>query len=152
MTRQDARVLPRERRAQTARIHARIRELAPLLPTLVRSVRQHYDAATELLRLARASAPGQQFEVNGRTYSRPRTGYGSSSRPRLQGDDGAIMHPESAEHEAFWSWAMIEVLRHTGIRIEELLELTHHSIQPYRQPNGTIVPAAGSPTSTDHTC
>ncbi|WP_435593860.1 tyrosine-type recombinase/integrase [Nocardia sp. bgisy118] len=150
VTRQDARVLPRERRSETARIHARIRELSPLLPTLVRSVRQHYDTAVQCLQLARTTAPGKQFAINGRIYIRPRTSYGSSSRPRLQTDDGSIMHPESVEHDAFWSWAMIEVLRHTGIRIEELLELTHHSIQPYRQPNGTIVPLLQiAPSKTD---
>ncbi|MFI6998304.1 tyrosine-type recombinase/integrase [Nocardia sp. NPDC050175] len=150
VTRQDVRVIPRERRSETARIHARIRELAPLLPTLVRGVRQHYDTATELLRLARASTPGQQFQLDGRTYTRPTSAYGTSIRPRIRTGDGAIMHPESAEHDAFWSWAMIEVLRHTGIRIEELLELTHHSIQPYRQPNGTIVPLLQiAPSKTD---
>lgn len=29
-----------------------------------------------------------------------------------------------AEHRGFWTWAMVEVLRRTGIRIEELTELT----------------------------
>ncbi|WSG60044.1 hypothetical protein OHB12_00430 [Nocardia sp. NBC_01730] len=84
------------------------------------------------------------------TYTRPSTAYGSSSRPRLQTDNGATIYPESAEHDAFWSWATVEVLRHTGIRIEELLELPHHSIQPYRQPNGTIVPLLQiAPSKTD---
>ena len=27
------------------------------------------------------------------------------------------------EHRGFWTWAMVEVLRHTGIRIEELGKL-----------------------------
>lgn len=31
------------------------------------------------------------------------------------------------EHRAFGTWAAIEVLRHTGIRVEELAELSHHS-------------------------
>ncbi|WP_344854095.1 hypothetical protein [Amycolatopsis ultiminotia] len=38
------------------------------------------------------------------------------------------------EHEAFWTWAAVEVLRHTGIRIEELTELTHHSFVQYKLP------------------
>jgi hypothetical protein len=32
-----------------------------------------------------------------------------------------------AESDGFWAWAVIETLRHTGIRIEELLELTQLS-------------------------
>ncbi|MGW4895842.1 tyrosine-type recombinase/integrase [Kitasatospora sp. NPDC004240] len=39
------------------------------------------------------------------------------------------------------SWAIVEVLRHTGMRIEEALELTHHSFVAYRLPTtGEIVP------------
>ena len=38
------------------------------------------------------------------------------------------------EHRGFWTWAMIEVLRYTGIRIEELTELSHHSLIQYRRP------------------
>ncbi|WP_228447382.1 hypothetical protein [Streptomyces paludis] len=32
------------------------------------------------------------------------------------------------DERAFWTWAVVEVLRATGIRIEELLELSHHSL------------------------
>ena len=45
------------------------------------------------------------------------------------------------ESEAFWAWAFVEVLRHTGIRFEELRELSHHSITQYRLPStGELVP------------
>ncbi|MFD7539228.1 hypothetical protein [Streptomyces sp. NPDC059819] len=45
------------------------------------------------------------------------------------------------ETEAFRAFAAIEVLRLTGIRNEELLELTHHSITEYRLPStGEVVP------------
>lgn len=41
----------------------------------------------------------------------------------------------------FWAFATIEVLRLTGIRGEELLELSHHSITEYRLPStGELVP------------
>ena len=33
----------------------------------------------------------------------------------------------------------MEVLRHSGIRIEELLELTHLSIRQYQRPNGEVI-------------
>jgi integrase len=46
-----------------------------------------------------------------------------------------------AEHRAFWTWATVEVLRHTGIRVEELTELNHHSFVQYRLPTtGELVP------------
>ena len=45
----------------------------------------------------------------------------------------------------------VEVLRHTGIRIEELLELSHHSLIQYRLPTtGEIVPLLQiAPSKTD---
>ena len=55
------------------------------------------------------------------------------------------------EDEAFWAFATIEVLRLTGIRCEELLELTHHSITEYRLPStGELVPLLQiAPSKTD---
>jgi hypothetical protein len=55
------------------------------------------------------------------------------------------------DHKAFWAWAAIEVLRHTGIRIEELCELSHHSLIQYRLPTtGELVPLLQiAPSKTD---
>lgn len=45
------------------------------------------------------------------------------------------------EEDAFWAWAVIETLRHTGVRVEELLELTHLALVSYRLPDsGEVVP------------
>ncbi|GHJ29481.1 hypothetical protein TPA0910_39140 [Streptomyces hygroscopicus subsp. sporocinereus] len=45
------------------------------------------------------------------------------------------------EDEAFWSWAVIETLRHTGIRREELLEITHLALVSCRMADsGELVP------------
>ena len=45
------------------------------------------------------------------------------------------------EDHAFWAWAIVEVLRATGVRVEELLELSHHSLVQYRLPTtGELVP------------
>ncbi|MEU9147977.1 hypothetical protein [Streptomyces sp. NPDC048349] len=45
------------------------------------------------------------------------------------------------EDEAFWAWAIIETLRHTGVRLEELLEITHLALVAYRLPDtGEIAP------------
>ena len=55
------------------------------------------------------------------------------------------------EHRAFWAWAAVEVLRHTGIRIEELTELSHHSLIQYRLPaTGELIPLLQiAPSKTD---
>ena len=46
---------------------------------------------------------------------------------------------------------MVEVLRHTGIRIEELTELSHHSLIQYRLPTtGELIPLLQiAPSKTD---
>ena len=51
----------------------------------------------------------------------------------------------------FWAWASVEVLRLTGIRIEELTELTHPSLVQYRVPaTGELVPLLHiAPSKTD---
>jgi hypothetical protein len=44
-------------------------------------------------------------------------------------DGGPVIDVEAAEARAFWTWAVIEVLRLTCIRHEELLELSHLSVR-----------------------
>ena len=55
------------------------------------------------------------------------------------------------EHKAFWTWAAVQVLRHTGIRIEELTELSHHSFIQYKlQATGELIPLLQiAPSKTD---
>ena len=55
------------------------------------------------------------------------------------------------EDNAFWAWAAIKVLTHTGIRLEELIELSHHSLVQYRLPaSGELVPLLSiAPSKTD---
>jgi site-specific recombinase XerD len=54
---------------------------------------------------------------------------------------GEVIDVGRAEHEAFWSWAVIETLRHTGVRVEELLEMTHLGLVSYKLPKtGEVVP------------
>ena len=59
-----------------------------------------------------------------------------------------LTHEDEA---AFWSWATVEILRATGIRIEEMLELAHHSFIAYALPTtGEIVPMLQvAPSKTD---
>ena len=55
------------------------------------------------------------------------------------------------EHRAFWAWATVELLRHTGTRIEEMLETSHHSIVQYQLPEtGEVTPLLHiAPSKTD---
>jgi integrase len=55
--------------------------------------------------------------------------------------NGALTDVISEKDDAFWARAVIEALRHTGVRIEELLELTHLALISYRLPDtGEVVP------------
>ncbi|MFF2964007.1 hypothetical protein ACFVT1_35080 [Streptomyces sp. NPDC057963] len=64
---------------------------------------------------------------------------------------GRRHHFALAEHRAFWGWATIEFLRHTGVRIEEMLESSHHSITQYTLPStGELIPLLQiAPSKTD---
>ncbi|MCX5338634.1 site-specific integrase [Streptomyces atratus] len=54
------------------------------------------------------------------------------------------------EEKAFWACAEIEVLRLTGVRNEELLELTHNITQYRLQSTGEVVPLLQiAPSKTD---
>lgn len=55
---------------------------------------------------------------------------------QLQGDD--LLHYADV---VFCAWAVVDTLRHTGIRIEELLELTQLSLRhSTAESTGTLVP------------
>ena len=97
-----------------------------------------------------STQPGDLFTVAGQQFQRCRPG--PSGRVYVTevatGKRRNLTHEEEA---AFWSWATVEVLRHTGIRIEEMLELTHHSFVAYTLPTtGEVVPMLQvAPSKTD---
>ena len=109
---------------------------------LVRSVDQRRKAAAELLAAARAIPPGQAFTAAGQTLIRARTHRSAATKVWAEDpvtDDRRDLVRE--EDHAFWAWAAVEVLRATGIRVEELTELSHHSLVQYRLPTtGELVP------------
>jgi integrase len=139
-------------RRRKARMDARTRDRLPVLPILTRAALQWRDDAGAVLAAARDAEPGQQFTAAGQTLAR-------SVRPH--GAPGNIWAHDPAtskqrflnleEDHAFWAWAIIEVLRLTGIRVEELTELSHHSLVQYRLPDtGELVPLLQiAPSKTD---
>ncbi len=139
-------------RRRKARMDARTRERLPVLPVLARAAAQWRHDAAALLTAARPAQPGQEFTAAGQTLVRsirPHAAPGSIWARDPAG--GKQRHLNLEEDHAFWAWAIIEVLRHTGIRAEELLELSHHSLIQYRLPGtGELVPLLQiAPSKTD---
>jgi integrase len=115
---------------------------------LVATVERRRVDAAELLAAARAVEPGQRFTVNGHQFTR----LGAWSGKLMVTDPAGCRRDLRREEEyAFWAWAAVNVLRLTGIRIEELMEITHHSLIQYRLPTtGEIVPLLQiAPSKTD---
>jgi integrase len=142
----------KQRRRHKAAMDQRTRDQIPVLPRLVAAVDQRHAATSALLAAARDAAPGAVFTAAGRTLRlqvRPSAGSG-----KVWAEDPDTGHRHDLtrqEDDAFWAWAIVEVLRSTGVRVEELLELTHHAIVQYRLPStGELVPLLQiAPSKTD---
>ncbi len=127
-------------RHRKARMDARTRERLPVLPVLVNTVDERRRHSSALLEAARRARPGEAFTAAGQTLTRPVT---KSARKTRADDPGAGKRRdlELEDDHAFWAWAAVEVFRLTGCRIEEVLEISHHSLIQYRLPStGEIVP------------
>ncbi|MEW2401992.1 site-specific integrase [Streptomyces sp. NPDC046862] len=147
-------ILPRDlkgfgkrRREVNRRMADRTRIRQPLLPVLVRHVEDRHEHLADLLETARPIPLGESFEHRGRRYTRTNS---RDDRRRAKilaeptvritdHDTGEVIHVTMAEESAFWEWAAVEILRHSGIRVEELVELTHLSIRQYERPNGEVI-------------
>jgi hypothetical protein len=88
-----------------------------VLPVVVRCVAERRTAATALLQATRKAGPGEAFTAAGVTLVRsivePRSGAG-----KVWAHDPAESRRRDLvreEDHAFWAWAIVEVLRATGI-------------------------------------
>jgi hypothetical protein len=139
-------------RRRKARMDSRTRERLPVLPVLVDAVDRWRRESLQLLEAGLRTPFGREFTAAGKTLTR-------IDRPMADADNVWVPHPETGrpwllnrdEEHAFWAWAVVEVFRHTGIRVEELLELSHHSLIQYRLPStGALVPLLQiAPSKTD---
>lgn len=135
------------RRRINERSADRTRLRQPLLPALVEHVESRYDHTRQLLELAEQAVEGETFTFAGTTYTRilsdadrKSSRHSAPVPPRLRNEDsGENVHIASEEDAAFWDWASVETLRHSGVRIEELCELTHLSIRQYQRPGGEVI-------------
>ena len=136
------------KRNRKARMDARTRERLPVLPVLVATVERRRVAAAELLTAAQAVEPGHRFTADGHRLARLGAWSGKLMVIDSTGRRRDLRHEEEY---AFWAWAAVNVLRLTGVRIEELMEITHHSLIQYRLPTtGEIVPLLQiAPSKTD---
>jgi len=125
-----------------SRMDTRTRERLPVLPTLVAWVAADRARTAELLAAAEQTRPGQVFTAVGTTLRRAVLTTQTTGRVWAEHPDtGRRRDLSFEEHRGFWTWAVVEVLRHTGIRIEELTELSHHSLIQYRLPTtGELIP------------
>jgi integrase len=124
----------------------------PVLPTLLARVQDERRATARRLAAAQATTPGEAFTDAGRSWPRVATGSISAARVwAADPDTGARRDLSGEEDRAFWSWAAVETLRHTGIRIEELTELSHHSLVQYTLPTSReLIPLLQiAPSKTD---
>jgi hypothetical protein len=117
-------------------VDQRTRTQLPLLPALLRAVERHRADAEERVNTATATAAGGRFTAAGQELQRCREGESG----RVYAIDVATTKRRDLSHEesaAFWSRATVEVSRHIGIRIEEMLELTHRARRP-DSPDGNL--------------
>jgi len=138
-----------------ARIDARTRERLPRLGELVKAVDERRKVAGAVLETARRAEPGEMFDAAGVVLHRwiP-TGRASRASTNVWAQDpatGKRRNLSVEEDRAFWTFAAVEVLKATGVRIEELLELSHHALVQYRLPtSGELIPLLQiAPSKTD---
>ncbi|HEY8700282.1 MAG TPA: site-specific integrase, partial [Arthrobacter sp.] len=149
------------RRRLAERIADRTRVRQPLLEHLVKHVTLEQERLQALRSAAQESLNEAGFDFRGTHYRHipersprgrspqkgPRTSRGAElempPRPdrqlRVLNPAGDVINVGEEEEHAFWTWATVEVLRLTGIRQEEMLELSHLSVRQYQRSNGELV-------------
>jgi integrase len=142
----------KEIRRRKSRMDQRTRERLPALPALVARVHARAQAGAERLAAAQAVAAGKEFTCRGEVLHRAPVRSGPTAKTWTEDPvTGARRDLSGEEDRAFWTWVAIETLRHTGIRIEELTELSHHSMVQYTPPTSTeLIPLLQiAPSKTD---
>ena len=111
---------PRRRRRQIAEMNARTPALSPVLPQLISSLAAQLRRAEQRLAAAASADADSTFVVadeQWRKGPRPDRRRRSFTEHDVTAIDrnGRRVDLSKAEDRAFWTWAIVEVLRHTGI-------------------------------------
>ena len=142
----------KEIRRRKSRMDQRIRERLPALPALVASVQAQARVSAGRLAAAKAVDPGQEFTCHGEVLHRAPARSGPTAKIWSEDPVPRTRRALTGEEDrAVWTGVAIETLRHTGIRIEELCELSHHSLVQYTPPASTeLIPLLQiAPSKTD---
>ncbi|GAA0547682.1 site-specific integrase [Paractinoplanes ferrugineus] len=127
----------KKRRAVVARMHQRVRDMLPHLNTILDTAEDYRTEQAVLLAKAAATEVDGFFEHVGVRYQRAirKSSTGRERTPSILAVDttsSELINLSRREDEAFWAWAVIQTLRHTGVRVEELLEITQLALVSYR--------------------
>jgi integrase len=137
------------RKRTVAAMHQRVRERLPHLPELADAAGRCLAESAALLAAAADCEPGEVFDHSGTRYRRkalkstglPARYHGISFVTAENMVTGETVNLTRREDEAFWARAIIETLRLSGVRLEELLEITHLALVSYQLPDsGEVVP------------
>ncbi|MFZ0714006.1 tyrosine-type recombinase/integrase, partial [Mycobacterium sp.] len=141
-------------RQRKARMDARTRERLPAVPALAQRLTVRRTQARALLDVGRATPAGESFtSATGATLVRSIVDDRAVAGRVWVHDPVTGTRRDLAKEEdrAFWAWAAVEVFRATGLRVEELVELSHHSLVQCKLPDtGELVPLLQiAPSKTD---
>ncbi|MFD1211156.1 tyrosine-type recombinase/integrase [Arthrobacter sp. GCM10027362] len=130
----------KQQRENKARSHQRTRERAPEVDRLLLATEVQLRQVEGWLAEIAPLPVGSVVEFQGVKCKR----IGTSKvmlrplRATSQRDD---INLTTREEDAFWAWAIVNLLHQTGLRIEELLELDQFSIQRFKHPKtGEVIP------------
>jgi len=125
-------------------MHERTRARAPKTTELADAAERRYQHVRALYEAARTVRQGDRIAVDGSTYERTDSASHELAHPRVRKvlADGGLSPQvqdlvQDAE-DAFWGVVVVEVLRHTGIRIEEMLELTQLDVHEYEHRDANV--------------
>jgi hypothetical protein len=125
-------------------MHERTRVRTVKVADLADAAERSYHHARSLYDAAHALPSGGRVTVAGVTYLRADAATHPLAHPRLKTinpdgtTDPASIDVVQQEEDAFWGLAVVEVLRHTGIRIEEMLELTQLDVHEYEHRDPSV--------------
>jgi integrase len=147
----DTRGNAKHRKRVKARLHQKIRSLTPRLPEILRSVDDQVAFHTGLLATATATPAGARFAFQAKQYEHLELQSTQRSRGGTYRGTGRVWLKDLASDQridltrqedlVFWSWAASNTFYYTGMRLEELVELTSTALFTYRLPDtGEVLP------------
>jgi len=125
-------------------MHERTRVRTVKVADLAEAAERCYHHARSLYEAGHALPSGGHVTVAATSYIRVDGAAHPLAHPRLKtilpdGTNGPnSIDVVQQEGDAFWGLAVVEVLRHTGIRIEEMLELTQLDVHEYEHRDPSV--------------